>query len=66
MADSNTKENKPGFFKTVAIEFKKIVWPSKEDMLRQSVAVTVIAIVVGILITIFDFLIQYGVNFITQ
>ncbi|MBO4679510.1 MAG: preprotein translocase subunit SecE [Lachnospiraceae bacterium] len=66
MADSNTKENKPGFFKTVAIEFKKIVWPSKEDVLRQSVAVTVIAIVVGILITIFDFLIQYGVNFITQ
>ena len=66
MADSNTKENKPGFFKTVAIEFKKIVWPSKEDVLRQSVAVTVIAIVVGILITIFDFFIQYGVNFITQ
>ena len=66
MADSNTKENKPGFFKTVAIEFKKIVWPSKEDVLRQSVAVTVIAIVVGILITVFDFLIQYGVNFITQ
>ncbi|MBP5659720.1 MAG: preprotein translocase subunit SecE [Lachnospiraceae bacterium] len=66
MADSNTKENKPGFFKTVAIEFKKIVWPSREDVLRQSVAVTVIAIVVGILITIFDFLIQYGVNFITQ
>ena len=66
MADSNTKENKPGFFKTVAIEFKKIVWPSKEDVFRQSVAVTVIAIVVGILITVFDFLIQYGVNFITQ
>ena len=66
MADSNTKENKPGFFKTVAIEFKEIVWPSKEDVLRQSVAVTVIAVVVGILITIFDFLIQYGVNFITQ
>ena len=66
MADSNTKESKPGFFKTVAIEFKKIVWPSKEDVLRQSVAVTVIAIVVGILITVFDFLIQYGVNFITQ
>ena len=66
MADSNTKENKPGFFKTVAIEFKKIVWPSKEDVLRQSVAVTVIAVVVGILITVFDFLIQYCVNFITQ
>ncbi len=66
MADSNKKENKPGFFKRVSIEWKKIIWPSKEDVFRQSVAVTAIAIVVGILIAAFDFLIQYGVNFITQ
>ena len=65
MADSS-KENKPGFFKTVSAEFKKIVWPSKESVVRQSVAVTVIAIVLGGLITVFDFLIQYGINFITQ
>ena len=66
MADSNKKENNPGFFKTVSVEFKKIVWPSKESVFRQSVAVTAIAIVVGILITVFDFLIQYGIKFITQ
>ncbi len=65
MADSK-KENKTGFFKTVSAEFKKIVWPTKESVLRQSVAVTVIAVVLGGLITVFDFLIQYGVNFITQ
>jgi len=66
MADSNNKETKPGFFKTVKKEYKKIIWPTKEDVFKQSVAVTAIAIVVGILVTIFDFLIQYGVNFITQ
>ena len=67
MADSNEKkEKKTGFFKTVAAEFKKIIWPTKESLLRQSVAVTVIAIVLGGLITVFDFLIQYGINFITQ
>ena len=66
MADSNNKEKKPGFFKTVKKEFKKIIWPNKEDVFRQSVAVTVIAVVVGILVAVFDFLIQYGVNFITQ
>jgi len=66
MGDSKNKESKPGFFKTVKVEFKKIVWPNKEDVFRQSVAVTAIAIVVGILVTVFDFLIQYGVNFITQ
>ena len=66
MADTNKKESKPGFFKNVKVEFKKIIWPTKEDVLRQSVAVTVISIVIGILVTVFDFLIQYGVNFITQ
>ncbi len=65
MADSN-KENKPGFFNTVSAEFKKIIWPSKESVFKQSVAVSIIAVVLGGLITVFDFLIQYGVNFITQ
>ena len=65
MADSKN-ENKTGFFKTVSAEFKKIVWPTRESVLKQSVAVTIIAVVLGGLITVFDFLIQYGVNFITQ
>ena len=68
MANPNNenKEKKTGFFKTVSAEFKKIVWPTKESVFKQSVAVTVIALVLGGLITIFDFLIQYGINFITQ
>ncbi|MCQ2523013.1 MAG: preprotein translocase subunit SecE [Lachnospiraceae bacterium] len=66
MANSeNKKDNKPGFFKTVKAEWKKIIWPSRESVLKQSVAVTAVAVVVGILITIFDFFIQYGINFIT-
>ena len=60
------KEKKTGFFNTVAAEYKKIIWPSKESVFRQSVAVTVVAIVVGILVVLFDFLIQYGVKFITM
>ena len=67
MGDSEKKkDNKPGFFKTVSVEFKKIVWPSKEDVFRQSIAVTLVALVVGVLVTLFDFLIQYGVDFITS
>ena len=65
MADSN-KENKISFFDGVKAEFGKIVWPNGKSAFRQSVAVTAIAIVVGILITVFDFLIQYGIKFITQ
>ena len=60
------KAKKPGFFKGVKSEFKKITWPDKNSTFKQSVAVVSISIVVGLLIAILDFVIQYGVNFITK
>ena len=62
----NVKTAKTSYWKGLKAEFKKIIWPSKESVFKQSVAVTIIAVVLGGLITVFDFLIQYGVNFITQ
>ena len=63
MAEKNTK--KPSFFKGVKSEFKKITWPDKKDTFKQSVAVVSISVVVGVLIAIIDYFVQYGVNFIT-
>ena len=66
MADSaKTKTKKPGFFKNVSIEFKKIIWPEKNDVLKQSVAVVCISVLLGAIIAILDFVIQYGVDFLT-
>ena len=67
MGDSaNTeKTKKPGFFKGVKSEFKKITWPDKKSLLKQTVAVVLTTIVLGVLIAVFDFVIQYGVEFIT-
>ena len=66
MADSQEKAKKQGFFKNVQIEFKKISWPDKKTMLKQSVAVVIISVVLGVLIAIVDFAAQYGVNFLTS
>lgn len=67
MADSaKTKTKKPGFFKNVSLEFKKIIWPDKTTMFRQSVAVVAISIVLGIIIAVIDALAKYGVNFLTS
>jgi len=60
------KAKKPGFFKGVKSEFKKITWPDKNSTFKQSVAVVSISIVAGLLIAILDFAIQYGVDFITR
>ena len=53
------------FWNGVKAEFKKIVWPDKDDLLKQSVAVVIISVVVGAMITVVDFGMQYGVDFIT-
>ncbi len=54
------------FFKGVKAEFKKITWPDKESLGKQSVAVVVVSVVLGAVIAAMDFLIQWGVNFITK
>ena len=66
MADSAENQSKPSFFQGVKAEFKKISWPDRQSTLKQSVAVVIISIVVGILIAVLDYAFQYGVNFLTS
>jgi preprotein translocase subunit SecE len=44
-----------GFFKGVRTEFGKIIWPSRETMVKQLVAVVCVTVVVGLLIAVIDF-----------
>jgi len=68
MGDSakSDKVSKPvKFWNGVKAEFRKITWPDKDSLLKQSIAVVAISVVVGIIITILDFALQYGVDFLT-
>ena len=60
------KKEGPSFFKGIKSEFKKIIWPDRKATLKQSVAVVAISVVVGVIIAILDYVIKYGVNFITS
>ena len=63
---SNTgKSGIKGFFRGVKTEFKKISWPDKTTLLKQSVVVAV-SVVLGLIITFLDTVIQYGVSFLTM
>lgn len=57
---------KPGFFKGVKAEFKKISWPDRESVIKQSVAVVCVSVVLGAIIAVLDFIMQYGVGFLTS
>ena len=53
---------KESWFTGLKAEFKKIVWPTKESLARQTAAVVVVSVVVGLIIALLDTIIQYGVN----
>jgi preprotein translocase subunit SecE len=47
-------------------EFNKIVWPDKKSLGKQTGAVVVVSVILGVIITVVDFLVQYGVNLIAK
>ena len=65
-SENTEKAQKPSFFKGVKSEMKKVTWPDKQSLLKQSIAVVCISVVVGAIITVLDFFIQYGVKFLTM
>lgn len=71
MGDNNSgntteKAPKKSFFKGLKSEFKKIVWPDKDTLGKQSVAVVLISVVLGVLIAVLDTVIQFGIDKILQ
>lgn len=57
----NTKEkkNKGNFFSEHKAEFKKITWPTKKILTKQTITVIFISIIVGVIIYGYDFLINF-------
>ena len=53
---------KSGFSQEVKSEFKKIIWPSKESLTKESVAVIATTIVLGAVVALIDLGIQYLIN----
>ncbi len=55
-----------GFFKGVKSEFRKIIWPDRVTLTKQSIAVVVVSVITGALIAVIDRALQYGINFILR
>lgn len=58
------KAPKKSWFKGLKAEFKKIIWPDKESIGKQSVAVVVSTIVLGVIIALFDTGIKFLIDII--
>ena len=59
-------KEKSDFFKGVKAEYNKIIWPKKEDLIKQTIAVISSSIVLGIIISILDFIFKFLLNFVLK
>lgn len=63
MANTTTeKAPKKSWLKGMKSEFKKIVWPDKESIAKQSVTVISITAILGIIIYVLDYVIELGIG----
>ena len=58
------KAPKKSWFKGLKSEFKKITWPDKDTLVKESAAVIVVTVILGFVIALVDMAIEYGVNLI--
>lgn len=65
---SSAKENGrvAGWFDGLKTEFRKIIWPDRQTLLKQTVAVVAITAVLGVLISVFDAAILEGINLLVK
>ena len=64
MTETTEKKAKKSVFKALKGEFKKIIWPNKQSLAKQTVAVISVSVMLGLLIAVMDYIIQYGVDFL--
>lgn len=58
------KKPKTSWFSGLKAEFQKIIWPEKQSVIRQTIAVLAVSVVTGLIIALLDWGIQQGVDFL--
>ena len=58
------KAPKTSWFSGLKQEFRKIYWTDRKSVVKQTIAVVSVSVVVGLIIAVLDWMIQYGVDFL--
>ncbi len=61
---SNEKAPKKSFIKGLKVEFKKIIWPDKATLTKQTGMVLAVSVALGAIIAVLDLIIKFGLNII--
>ena len=61
-----TKKQKKSWFKGLKAEFKKIVWPDQKSLKKETAAVVIVSVVVGVIISVVDLIARFGIEFLVK
>ena len=61
-ATKSTDKPKKSWFKGLKAEYNKIVWPDRKTVIRQTVAVVLTSLALGIVIKLLDIILSYGID----
>ena len=64
MAEKQQVSKTKTWWEGVKAEFRKIIWPSQQDLAKKTTVVVVCSVILGVIIAILDFLIQHGIDFL--
>ena len=62
----NEKTQKKSWFKGLQAEFKKIIWPDKKTLAKQTTAVVAVSVVLGAVIAVIDAILRYGIDLLVR
>ena len=60
------KTQKTRWFKGLQAEFKKVIWPDRKTLIRQTTAVVSVSVVLGAVIAVIDAILRYGIDFLVK
>lgn len=66
MSDVRVKKQKTSWFKGLKAEFNKVIWPDQKSLTKETIAVLVVSVFLGLIISLLDFIIRFGIEFLVK
>ena len=60
------KKQKKNWFKGLKAEFSKIIWPDRQSLTKETVAVLAVSVLLGVIIAVVDLIVRFGSEFIVK
>lgn len=54
------------WFKGLKAEFSKIIWPDRQSLTKETVAVLAVSVLLGVIIAVVDLIVRFGIEFIVK